>query len=99
MKRTEKDLHISSFHLNFAVKCKKTAHKCCNFQKYFLSLTRRSEKWTTDIEKSSLALTRLRTWKIRSIRVKSLKAASPAVAYILLILLGDWLTYIPAGVS
>ena len=23
MKRTEKDLHISSFHLNFAVKCKK----------------------------------------------------------------------------
>ena len=31
MKRTEKDLHISSFHLNFAAKCKKTAHKCCNF--------------------------------------------------------------------
>ena len=38
MKRTEKDLHISSFHLNFAVKCKKTAHKCCNFQKNCLSL-------------------------------------------------------------
>ena len=25
MKRTEKDLHISSFHLNFAVKCKKNS--------------------------------------------------------------------------
>ena len=41
MKRTEKDLHISSFHLNFAAKCKKTAHKCCNFQK----------KWVTETQK------------------------------------------------
>ena len=31
MKRTEKDLYISPFRLNFAAKCKKTAHKCCNF--------------------------------------------------------------------
>ena len=33
MKRTEKDLHISSFHLNFAVKCKKTAHNVATFKK------------------------------------------------------------------
>ena len=42
-KRTEKDLHISSFRLNFATKCKKTAHKCCNFQKKCLNLRRRLE--------------------------------------------------------
>ena len=36
MKRTEKDLHISSFRLNFAARCKKTAHKCCNFRKKML---------------------------------------------------------------
>ena len=30
--------------LNFAVKCKKTAHKCCNFQKLCLYLCRRLEK-------------------------------------------------------
>ena len=41
MKRTEKDLHISPFRLNFAAKCKKTAHKCCNFQKKNLNLRRR----------------------------------------------------------
>jgi hypothetical protein len=51
MKRTEKDLHISSFHLNFATKCKKTAHKCCNFQKLCLYLCRRLEKGD-DIEES-----------------------------------------------
>ena len=33
MKRTEKDLHISSFHLNFAAKCKKTAHNDTTFRK------------------------------------------------------------------
>ena len=98
MKRTEKDLHISSFHLNFAAKCKKTAHKCCNFQKICLSLSRQLRK-TGDIEESYQALTRLRTWKIRSIRVKSLKAASPAVAYTLLTPSWSQLTYIPAGVS
>jgi len=32
IKRIEKDLHISPFRLNYAAKCKKTAHKCCNFQ-------------------------------------------------------------------
>ena len=94
MKRTEKDLHISSFRLNFAVKCKKTAHKCCNFQKLCLYLCRRLEKGD-DIEES----TRQRICKIRSIRVKSLKAASPAVAYILLSPVWSWLAYIPAGVS
>ena len=41
----------------------------------------------------------LRTWKIRSIRVRSLKAASPAVAYILLTPSRSQLTYIPADVS
>ncbi len=34
-----------------------------------------------------------------SVRAKSLKAASPAVAYILLTPLWSQLTYIPAGVS
>ena len=34
-----------------------------------------------------------------SMRAKSLKAASPAVAYILLFPSWDQLTYIPAGVS
>ena len=47
-------------------------------------LPRSSEKWTIYIEESYKALTRLRTWKILSIRVKSLKAVPPAVAYILL---------------
>ena len=51
MKRTEKDLHISSFHLNFAAKCKKTAHKCYNFQKKCLNLRRRLET-LDDIEES-----------------------------------------------
>jgi len=51
MKRTEKDLHISLFRLNFAAKCKKTAHKCCNFQKKCLSLSRQLRK-TGDIEES-----------------------------------------------
>ena len=37
-----------------------------------------------NIEESYEALTRQRICKIQSIRVKSLKAASPAVAYILL---------------
>ena len=44
MKRTEKDLHISFFHLNFAAKCKKTAHKCCNFQKKMLIFAPSVEK-------------------------------------------------------
>jgi len=52
-----------------------------------------------DIEESYLALTRLRIWKIQCMRARSLKAASPAVAYILLFPLWDQLTYIPAGVS
>ena len=51
MKRTEKDLHISPFRLNFAPNVKKTAHKCCNFQNYFLSLPRQLRK-TDDIEES-----------------------------------------------
>ena len=51
MKRTEKDLHISPFRLNFAAKCKKTAHKCCNIQKKCLSLSRQLRK-TGDIEES-----------------------------------------------
>jgi hypothetical protein len=52
-----------------------------------------------DIEESYLALTRKRIWKIQRVRVRSLKAVPPAVAYILLSPLWSQLTYIPAGVS
>ena len=51
------------------------------------------------IEESDLALTRPRICKIQSCMGKSLKAASPAVAYILLFPSWDQLAYIPAGVS
>ena len=34
MKRTEKDLHISSFHLNFAAKCKKQLTNVATFRNY-----------------------------------------------------------------
>jgi len=36
MKRTEKDLHISSFHLNFAVKCKKNSSQMLQLSKIML---------------------------------------------------------------
>jgi len=50
--------------------------------RFVVYLQHRSEKWTIYIEESYKALTRLRTWKILSIRVRSLKAVPPAVAYI-----------------
>ena len=98
MKRTEKDLYISPFRLNFAAKCKKNSSQ-------MLQLSEKMPIFVPSVEKDwrhrgeRLSFDPLENLQNSTCTGKSLKAASPAVAYILLTPLWSRFAYIPAGVS
>ena len=70
-----------------------------SFQNNCVSLHRHPTCSGDEHRGEQLALTRLRTWKIRSIRVISLRVASPVVAYMPPAPPWCRLAYIPTGVS
>ena len=98
MKRIEKDLHISPFRLNFAPKCKKNSSQMLQLSKIMLIFVPSFGKRRRH-RGERLSFDPLENLQNSTCTGKSLKAASPAVAYILLSPSRSQLTYIPAGVS